>query len=114
MQFVRDGELYKVISITGPTHNFLGLMFGGQEGSEIDVDVMDIKPDEPKKLDAGEIKMQVCQGVEAANKALGTRYCIKRIQFVPSDSPPADNYRTLAMKVVERLAGNEPFTSTNT
>ena len=56
MQFVRDGEVYKVVKTTGPTHNFLGLMFGGQEGSEIEVDVMDIKPDEPKDLDPADVK----------------------------------------------------------
>ena len=110
MQFVRDGELFRVISITGPTHNLLGLMFGGQEGDEVDIDVMDIKPDETKQLDATEVKRQVCEGVDAANQAFGTRYLLKRIQFVPSDSPPAENYRTLAMKVVERLANDGNFT----
>ncbi|MGI9493690.1 MAG: hypothetical protein ACR2QF_14930 [Geminicoccaceae bacterium] len=111
MQFVRDGEVYKVFRTTGPTHNFLGLMFGGQKGSEFEVDVMDIKPGEPKDLDPADVKAQVCEGVDAASIAFGTTYRLKHIQFAPSDTPPAENYRALAMKVVERLAKNEPFTS---
>ena len=51
-------------------------------------------------------------GVDAANKSLGTRYRVQRIQFVRSDSPPAETYRNLAMKLVERVERKEPFTST--
>ncbi len=113
MQFVREGDLFKVISVTGPTHNYLGLMFGGQDGADIDVDVMDIKPNEPKNLNAGEVEQQVRDGVDAANLALGTRYQVQRIQFVPSDSPPVEVYKDLAMRLVEHVAGNGAFTSMN-
>lgn len=110
MQFVQEGDLFKVIHVTGPTHNYLGLMFGGQDGSDIDIDVMDIKPNEPKTLKADDVERQVREGVEAANVAMGTRYRVQRIQFVPSDSPPADIYRELAMKLVEHLAADGKFT----
>ena len=113
MQFIRDGEVFKVVKISGPTHNFLGLAFGGQDGTPIDVDVMDIKPDEPKRLEASEVEAEVCHGIAAANEAFGTAYRVNRIQFVPSDSPPVEIYRELAMKLIERLARNEPFTSVN-
>ena len=93
--------------------NFLGLAFGGQDGTPIDVDVMDIKPDEPRRLEASDVEAEVCDGIAAANETFGTAYRVNRIQFVPSDSPPVETYRELAMKLIERLARNEPFTSVN-
>jgi len=74
VQFVRDGDLFKVVSITGPSHNFLGLSFGGQDGAPIDMDIMDIKPDEPKQLLASDVEAQVCEGIDIANKSFGTPY----------------------------------------
>ncbi len=112
MQFIRDGELYKVVSVTGPTHNFLGIMFGGQDGEAVEVDIMDIKPSEPKRLVPDEVEEQVLAGVEEANGELGIGYRVKRIQFVPSDTPPVKIYRELAKQIVERLARGEPFMST--
>lgn len=113
MQFVRDGDLFKVVSITGPTRNYLGITFGGQEETGIDIDVMDIRPDEPGYLEADDVEAEVLAGVEAANKLLGTSYRVQRIQFVRSDSPPAETYRNLAMKLVERVESKEPFTLTS-
>ena len=56
MQFVREGDLFKVVSITGPTRNYLGLMFGGQEEADVDIDVMDIRPEEPGRLNSDEVR----------------------------------------------------------
>ena len=111
MQFVREGGLFKVVRVTGPTHNYLGLAFRDQEDAEVEIDVMDIRPGEPTRLKADEVKAEVLAGVDAANRSLGTSYRVRRIQFVRSDSPPVEIYRHLAVKLVERVERGEPFAS---
>jgi hypothetical protein len=45
----------------------------------------------------------VLEGVNDANDELGTNYHLKHIQFVASDSFPAEIYRTLAKRIVHRM-----------
>lgn len=113
MQFIQDGELYKVVKITGPTHNLLGLAFGGQQNDEVVVDILSLEDEASRQqqtLDSAEIEAQVFEGVNTANAEFGTQYCVKRIQYVSTDSPPAETYKELAASLVQRLVQNEPFT----
>lgn len=113
MQFIQDGDLYKVVNITGPTHNVLGLEFGGQRNDEVVVDIL--SPDDQfsrqqPTLDATEVAAQVFEGVNNANAKFGSEYRVKRIQYVSNDSPPTETYRQLAASLVQRLVRNEVFT----
>ena len=104
MQFSFDGEIYKVARITGPAHNYLGLAFmpPGTNGT-VQVEPIALKPDEPVRLRADEVRDSVMKGIDEANAELGTSYRPSRIQFVLGDSRPAEIYRMLARRIVERL-----------
>jgi len=104
MQFNFDGELYKVVRITGPTHNYLGLAFmpPGTSGI-VRVEPITLKPDEPVRLRPDEVREKVLEGISEANSELGTSYRPSRIQFVIGDSRPAEIYRMRARRIIERM-----------
>ena len=61
-----------------------------------------MKPDEPVRLRTDEVREQVMKGISEANAELGTSYRPSRIQFVSGDTGPADIYRMLAKRIVQR------------
>jgi hypothetical protein len=113
MQFVRLGNSFRVARITGPSHNLLGIELG--EGRTLAEDpsigVLSLAADgEPGVLlSASEVRDAVLMGVAEANEELGTIYSVKQIEFVPSDSPPAETYRFLARAIIERLNKGQAF-----
>jgi hypothetical protein len=109
MQFIQDNEWYKVVRITGPAHNLLGLAFGNETDDQVTVEPLPIKNDQISRISAEEVRQHVLHGVMEANQSLGTQYQVKKIQFVPADTPPPDIYRTLAKTIVERLANKKAF-----
>jgi hypothetical protein len=104
LRFSFDGEIYKVVRITGPTHNFLGLAFmqAGVNGT-VRVEPIVLKPGEPVRLRADEVRDKVMEGISEGNAELGTSYRASRIQFVPGDTGPVDIYRMLARRIVQRM-----------
>ncbi len=105
MQFHSDGQIYRAVSITGPTHNFLGIEFSSVD-IEIDavfVEPVQLRPSEPVLLASEEVKKWTLEGIQEANEELGTNYRLRRITFVASDSLPAEIYRSLAKRIALRL-----------
>jgi len=104
VQFLSDGEIYKVVRITGPTHNFLGLAFMQPKTNGIvSVEPITMNAGEIVRLRADEVREQVMEGIKEANAELGANYHPRRIQFVPSDSTPVEIYRMLAKRIIQRL-----------
>jgi hypothetical protein len=104
MQFHTDGNIFKVVHVTGPTHNYLGLAFTkNNEEVRANVEPLVLNANEPTRLDSYEVERWVMQGVEKANHELATTYRVKTIQFVVSDSPPAEIYAQLAQCIIERM-----------
>ena len=106
MNVVKVGDVYKATRITGPQHNFLGLVL-----SETAVESVTI---EPLSVDASEVAVEtlddqqvidtVQRGVTEANEAFGTRFRIARLQYVPTDTPNLAAYSTLAKHIVEHAS----------
>lgn len=111
MQFVRNGNLYQVVRITGPTHNVLGIEFAEPGVAPLDVviEASEANPRETPRLAATAVRDNVLLGVQDANVELETTLVVKRIRFVPADSPPSETYRLLARSIVHRLVQGEPF-----
>jgi hypothetical protein len=104
MQFSRSGAVVRVVRITGPSHNLLGLELAGQTG---DVEVEEMEVPGTRHLHASDVRQNVQMGVADANDELNTQYAIRRIQFVPSDTGPAGVYRELAKAIVHHVASSE-------
>jgi hypothetical protein len=110
MQFLQENDWYKVIRITGPAHNLLGLSFANEAEDQVVVQPLPVKDGQITRISAEPVRQHVLAGVADANFSLGTYYRVGKIQFVPTDTPPMDIYRSLAKSIVERLARKEAFT----
>lgn len=99
MQFVRDGEFFKVARVTGPTHNFLALRFG--EADSPNVVILDAEA--TILLSEENVRKQVLAGVSRANAELGTRYRVAEMQFLRGDTKPEEIYQELAMALTKRM-----------
>lgn len=108
MQFIYDGNFYKVVRVTGPRHNLLGLSFGDID-INAEVVALEIANGEVELVEAKDVLEQVKTGVAAANMELGVDYKIMSIQYVPSDSPSKTVYAELAKEIVRRLANEGEF-----
>lgn len=109
MKFYTDGSIFKAISISGPTHNYLGLGFSNDASNEVAVDAISLNDGEPQKLDVARVRRLVEHGVDEANRNLAASYRLKLIQFILSDSPPEEIYYELAARIVERMHGGLGF-----
>lgn len=105
MQHTVDGEFRRLARVTGPTHNFLAIAFADAAWSGApSIEALDTSDGGAALLDAAEVARAVCEGIADANREFGCDYAACRVQFVPSDSPPAAVHRRLAREIVRRAA----------
>lgn len=109
MRFHRDGDLFVVTRVTGPTHNYLGIALDGEPGALIEVVPAPADGGALAGLDPAEVAALVRDGVDAANSSLGTAYHLRTVAFVPSDSGPVAIYRDLAVVLIERIHSGGAF-----
>lgn len=102
MQFMRDGDFYKVARITGAQHNFLSLRLS-EVRSDIEVVPLPIKLGETVMVSASSVLGQVKSGLALANEELGQEYYISCVQYVPSDTPSNSIYEGLTVELIRRL-----------
>lgn len=107
MQFLRDEIGFKVVRITGPSHNLLRLVFR-TDGSEPEVKRLQPVGSEDE-LATPKVVRAVLAGVVSANEDFSTHYEVAEIAFVGSDSPPEDIYAILAYQIIERLETGGEF-----
>ncbi len=105
VQFHDDGFTYKAVSISGPTHNFLGVEFvpPGAVARPVLIEPVRLFPTEPIRLAADEVLLWVEQGMKEAGEELGVEFRLSRIIYVVSDSPPVEVYRDIAKRIAHRM-----------
>lgn len=109
MQFFYDGRVYRVVRITGPSHNLLGIQFSEiAEGSPVVHDLWDGDPTRAL-IAAGDVEQQVLSAVEETNSEFNVDYRVQMIQFVSSDTPSSTVYRDLARELLERIVYGGQF-----
>jgi|SRR5579863_1883109 len=104
MQFYRDGNFFKVVRVTGPTRNILCAEIVKGSESIRAIECLPLRPGEKASLDQNAVLRQVQMGFQDASKRLGIYVTARRLQFLPSDSPPAEVYRSMAEELVEHFA----------
>jgi len=106
MQFIDNCPLYRLVNITGPTHNLLGLQISLEPKMEQpQIEALEIDSTKPARLSDREVAEQVMLGVDDACRELNRMYYVEKIQYVRADTPPARIYRTLAMELMRRIDG---------
>jgi hypothetical protein len=108
MQFLREGSLFKVVRITGPTHNILcaEIMIGSEPIEQIES--LQIPTGAMVQLHPDAVLREIKMGFEEAGQHLGVCVTAKRLQFMPSDSPPPEVYRVMARALVDHFAAELP------
>ncbi len=107
MQYIIDGEFYKITRVTGPKHNMLGVRFSDTH-KEMEVVDLDFSAKQVN-FSASEVKSQVQLGLADVNRELGTKYKISAIQFVGSDTKSDSIYAELVKIIVRRLESGCKF-----
>lgn len=101
MQFTDKDPLYRIVRITGPQHNLLGLEIAPAPiAGEPTLEALDRDAGKVVRLDGGQVAAQVMLGVDDACGELATRYHVEKIQYVAEDTPPVEVYRALARQLV--------------
>ncbi|RMX11839.1 hypothetical protein EBQ34_09730 [Vandammella animalimorsus] len=103
MKFFNDNGIYKVSRISGPLHNYLGLVFSDVPVADVDVVAIKLDAKEPERLRSKEVLKQVLAAAEHSSRVLSRPYNIKKVEFVSGDSLPEEIYFQLTQAIIERL-----------
>mgnify|MGYP007051748172 CR=1 FL=1 len=68
MQYLYDGELHKIVRITGPKHNMLGLGLSNIKDNNVEVLDLNNADKDHVNIFPSEVKSQVLQGIQEINK----------------------------------------------
>ncbi|MGI9278032.1 MAG: hypothetical protein ACR2PX_00120 [Endozoicomonas sp.] len=101
MQFVKDGDVYKVARMTGSQDNILGISFSEHEVN-VDVVEWDVKQGAIVKSSSSQVLEQVLSGLKLVNDDLGKKYHLSKIFFLPSDNASNSVYEFLLQELVKR------------
>jgi hypothetical protein len=104
MHYVRLGEFLSVSRITGPAHNLLQLKLLPSPAGELVCEQLARQGGcRHPPLDEESLIEFVLEGVELANRRLGTSYAVSHIRYVRDDTPPEAIYGFLATSLLEHL-----------
>ena len=107
MRYSINGDFFRVMRVTGPAHNLLGLSFS-QNAPEAVV-LERLAGSSEQTIDEDRLREAVLSGVDEANASLETDYHVSRIQYVPTDTPDLGTYSLLARWIIERLASGTNY-----
>ncbi len=99
MQFIIDGDYYKISRITGNHYNFLSIKFSK---NPCEISISDIVKGNKGNLDKAKVLQSVIHGLNEINIELEQNYCISDIQFISTDSKPYSVYTFLTKEIVRR------------
>ena len=100
MRYSKQGNIYKVIRITGNQNNILGVCFTQENNIALEVIEWPTNKNEPTLTSRDEVSMQVMSGLESINNCLKTNYKLSKIYFIPSESSSNSIYRVLIRKLI--------------
>ena len=107
MRYSLKADVYRVVRVTGPQHNLLGLSFSKSAPERVALERLSGPSN--GAIDEEELVRAVLSGVAKANAAVGANYYVSRVQYVPTDTPAAGIYSDLAQLIVERIASGRQF-----
>jgi hypothetical protein len=107
MQFSRSGNFWRAVRITGPTHNLLGLAFSNEAVAAPRAQNIDKEKDKPARLKAEDVVAHVLSGVAEANAKWHLHVNVSEIEYIGSDTPPADVYRFLAFELIRHFRDHQ-------
>jgi hypothetical protein len=111
MQFIRIGDYFAASHITGPKHNLLQLRLSNAVGGV--APILEMLPAvgncSHAPLNNEVVVAQVIEGVEEANRRLGTTFAVTHIRRVANDTGPEVLLAYMAGRIVERIVEGGEF-----
>lgn len=113
MRFIKTGNIYIVIRITGNRDNILGISFGNKYNNENNIEV--IEWNFPKcdnttiRTSKTELLNQVLSGLNYINQHLGTNYTLSKIYYVASEDGSCLVYQTLIRSLIRHYYEGKEF-----
>ncbi|QTN26207.1 hypothetical protein HZ993_12710 [Rhodoferax sp. AJA081-3] len=111
MQFVRLGDYFCASHITGPKHNLLQVRLSNAVG--VQRPVLETLPAigncSHAPLNDEVVVQKVVEGVDEANRRLGTSFHVTHIRRVANDTGPEVLLAYMAGKIVERIVEGGQF-----
>jgi hypothetical protein len=105
MQYTKIGDLHRLVRITGPTHDLLGIEFGGKNPADCIVERLGPSADQRAELSDEEVRGWVLLAVAKANAELGTTLVAQRIQYVANDTRDEKAYALMTRELVLKARG---------
>ena len=110
MIFSKEGEIYKIIRITGGQDNILGVSFDKfNSNKRTEVVQWPIKEGHRIETSEEEVLEQVLSGLEFINESLNTSYKLSKIYFLPSDKGLGSVYTLLICKLIRHYHNEGKF-----
>lgn len=106
MQFVKDGEIYKVARITGVQDNLLGITLADAP-TKIDLVALPASDARKAKTNPDEVLRQVAEGLSEVNLELGSNYHVSKIFYLPHESAANSVYKLLIVELIRRIDAGE-------
>jgi hypothetical protein len=108
VRYWRDGEYLCAANLTARRHNTLHLRLADAAHAPSEPAVDCLPPAGPcghAPLDATQVRRFVLEGVDTANRTLGTRYAVSQLRYFEDDMPPEVVYGMLALLILQRWHG---------
>lgn len=102
MNVTKTDNMYKASRISGPKHNYLGIVV--TEDVRVTPNVVERTlnvEQQPSCIDKERLVTAVSGGVREGNREYGSAYHIEVIEFVSSDTPDYDIYTMMAKAIVK-------------
>lgn len=106
MRVAKVDGVYKTSRISGPKHNYLGLIVTLEPPLDVRLIQRKLPGEEAGNLDELLLLAAVEKGVLTANSELDCRLSIKMIEYVPTDTPEYAIYTELAKAIAYSAAGD--------
>jgi hypothetical protein len=104
MQFINNAPVYKLVRVTGPTHNLLVLQFSATpvEGPTR-VEALDSAQACANPIGAPEVLENAMRAIEDCAVESGRRYFLEAIGYLAGDSRPVEVYYDMTKEIIRRI-----------
>lgn len=109
MQFTKKDDIFMISRITGSQDNILGISFGNNNSTNIEVMSWNLKDEGKIQTSIDEILNDVSLGLKEINQSLRTSYTISKIYYVPSESSRGAIYKFLTKTLIMHYHNGNEF-----
>ncbi|HED5893989.1 TPA: hypothetical protein R5R88_004626, partial [Salmonella enterica] len=91
---------YKAMKITGPRHNFLGLVFSD---TPVELEIVNREEKKTSYINEPQLIDAVLKGIQEGSIYSNFPCTVQKILYVGSDSPWYEAYELLAFEIVQEI-----------